>query len=138
MHKLIHIFSNKLPAMTKLCGHNFKSNIISNSATFASIEGADRGMALAGWSSQAPAPASLISNKFTTFMADVIKIMCDKKPKLHFTIIMDNQNSNFMPSSNQVTNGKTTSNYKKIISSGLPSLVMIDGEIKILIPGLKT
>ena len=71
-------------------------------------------------------------------MADVMKTTCHKKPRLHFTITMDNQNSNFMPSSNQVTNGKTTSNYKKIISSGLPSLVMIDGEIKILIPGLKT
>ena len=67
-----------------------------------------------------------------------MKTTCHKKLKLHFTITMDNKNSNFMANSNQVTNGKTMSNYKKIISSGLPSLVMIDGKIKILIPGLKT
>ena len=51
---------------------------------------------------------------------------------------MDNKNSNFMANTNLVTNGNTISNYKKIISSGLPSIAMIDGEIKILIPDLKT
>ena len=71
-------------------------------------------------------------------MADVMKTTCHKKPRLHFTITMDKSNSNFLHNSNQVTNGKTMSNHKKIISSGLPSLVMIEGEIKILIPGLKT